>query len=240
MKRARLLALAIMAMFILGAVAAAAASAESVEILPVPTEAAPLKFESKQLGTKGLLEGEVAGSAIECSGGTSKGEFTSANLGLGSITFTGCKSQLNGAKCESLGLGVAGSIVVKVDWHLVDVLLPAGHPLPALMLGIAAILLVLLHVTCGAALLILVGVAINSGVLGEFFKVAESGVKTKTGELNFVQSKGVQEVKECDFDKKFCEGRTFGLYIELGKGREKGGEESANEVTFEKEAAFDY
>jgi hypothetical protein len=80
--------------------------------------------------------------------------------------------------------------------------------------------------------------------MGEFVKMAASGTKTKTGEVNFETTKGVQEVKECDFDKAFCfkeaTHKTFGLYLELGKGREKAGLQLAAEVTLQKEAAFDY
>ncbi len=108
------------------------------------------------------------------------------------------------------------------------------------MLGLAVILLELLHVECGAALLILLGAA----VIGEFNQGAESGAKTKQGTVLFEQTKGVQKVKECDLDKAFCEpgGKkaTFGLYLELGKGREKGGIKQEDKITLAKEAAFDY
>jgi hypothetical protein len=235
MKRLRLLGLAILAIFALSAIAAATASAENVEVLPVPTKTEPLKFTSK--GPAGKLEGEQAGSAIECKEVTNKGEITSANLGVGTLIFTGCKSALNGAKCRSLPETTTnGTIELKVDIHLIDVLLLKPEPAPELMLGLAIILLELLHVTCSATELILIG----GIIIGEFNKFAESGVKTKEGTVNFEQTKGVQKVKECDFDKAFCSGKTFGLYVELGKGREKGGIEQEDTITLEKEAAFDY
>jgi hypothetical protein len=234
MKRLRLLGLAILAILALSAIAAATASAENVEVLPVPTKTAPVKFTSK--GPAGKLEGELAGSAINCTGLTNKGEITSANLGVATLTFTGCKSELNGSKCESLPQNKPGTIELTVDVHFVDVLLPKGEPAPELMLGIAVILLELLHVQCGGTLLILIG----GIVIGEFTKIAESGVKTTEGTVNFEQTKGVQKVKECNLDKAFCSGKTFGLYVELGKGREKGGEAQEDTITLEKEAAFDY
>jgi hypothetical protein len=234
MRRFKSISLAILATLALSAITAATASAENVEVLPVPTEKAPLKFTSK--GPAGLLEGEVAGSVIECSEVTNKGEITSANLGVATLTITGCKSALNGTKCKTLSQATNGTIELKVDIHLVDVLLPKGEPAPELMLGTAAILLELLHVECSATLLLLLG-----GVLmGEFNKAAESGVKTKEGTLNFEQTKGVQKVKECNLDKAFCSGKTFGLYLEGGKGREKSGIREEDTITLEKEAAFDY
>ncbi len=242
MKRLKLLGIAILAIFALGAIAAATASAENVEILPTPTKAEPLEFKSVNVKeVKSILTGEKAGSAIECEESTSTGEMTSTNLGVGEIDFHGCKSELNGSKCSSLG-DEGGLILLPIDWHAVDVLLPAGEPAPELMLGFVAILLELLHVECGT-LLILVGAA----VIGEFGQFTKSGALTKSGTILFAEStKGVQKVKECDLDKAFCSGKTFGLYIELGKGREKGGETSEDEVTleattkFKEGAAFDY
>jgi len=230
MKRVRLIGLAIMAMLVLSAVAAATASAENVETLPVPTSKAPLTFSSKNNNEKNVLEGEVAGSAIECKTSTSSGELTSAALGTGTITFAGCKSAISGAKCNSLS-DSAGTILVTVGWHLVALKISS-----VLRLAIVATLVGLLHVECGATLLILVG----NNVIGLFTKVAASGVETETGEVAFTQTKGVQELKTCELDKAFCSGKTFGLYAELGKGREKAGEQSEDTITLGKKAAFDY
>jgi hypothetical protein len=207
------------------------------EILPVPSKASPLKFTSKSDNEKNFLEAEVAGSAIECKEATSESEFTSANSGTGEIDLHSCKSALNGAKCKTLGGSEAGVIVANVGWSLVDVLLPKGEPSPELMLVLAAVLPAsLVHIECSATLLVLLG----SIVLGEFTKLAESGLKTKEGVVTFAQTKGVQKVKECLYEEKFCSGKTFGLYVELGKGTEKAGEQSEDTLTFEKEAAFDY
>ena len=234
MKRLRSFGLVIVSGLVLSALASASASAENVEVLPVPTKTAPLKFTGK--GGAGQIEGEVAGSALECKEVTGKGEITSANLGVGTTVLTGCKSALSGAKCESLPKVAAGTIEFKGDIHLVAVLLPKGEPAPELMLGTAGSMEELLHIECGAALLVLAG----GTVIGEATKVAASGVPTKeiTGVL--AESKGVQKIKECDLDKAFCSGKTFGLYLELGKGREKAGLASEGTTTLEKEAAFDY
>jgi hypothetical protein len=231
--------LVILAAFALSAIVATTASAlENIEVLPNPTKTTPLNFESK--GPAGELEGEQAGSAIECKESTGKGEITSTNLGVATETFTGCKSAISGSKCESLPKETPGTVEVKERFHLVDVLLPKGEPAPELMLGVVDILSELLHIECGAAILVLIG----NDVLGEFSNGAESGVKTKEGTVDFQQTKGVQRVKECDLDKAFClEGsthKTFGLYIELGKGREKAGWDQEETITLEKEAAFDY
>jgi hypothetical protein len=231
--------LTILATLALSAIAVATASAlENVEVLPSPTKTTPLKFTAK--GLAGDLEGEQSGSAIECKEVSVPGEFTSTNLGVATLTMTGCKSPLNGAKCESLPEDKAGTLELKADVHLVDVLLPAGEPLPELMLGVAVILLELLHVQCGVSLLLLIGGAI----IGEFNKSAASGEKTKEGTVDFEQTKGVQKVKECDLDKAFCfektTHKTFGLYTEAGKGREKSGIKQEGAITLEKEAAFDY
>ncbi len=93
MRRFQTIGLAILAVLALSAITAATASAlENVEVLPNPTKTAPLTFESD--GPAGVLEGEQAGSPIECGGGVkNKGEITSANLGVATLTFTGLQIQ---------------------------------------------------------------------------------------------------------------------------------------------------
>ncbi len=122
MMRLKPISLAILAVLALSVSTATTASAENVEVLPNPTKTAPLTFESD--GPAGELAGEQAGSVISCAKVQGKGEITSANLGVGTDTFTGCKSGLSGAKCESLPKVAAGTIEVKEKFHLVDVLLP--------------------------------------------------------------------------------------------------------------------
>ena len=91
MQRIKVLALALVATLILGAVAVASASA-ATEILPTPTTAAPLTFTDTQVG-EGTLE-TLAGSALKCKAGTSTGSFTTATLGTFAVDFKECTGPL--------------------------------------------------------------------------------------------------------------------------------------------------
>jgi hypothetical protein len=233
MTRPRILGIALVASFALGGVSTATATAETPEVLPVPTESSPLHFTEEQPATEWV--GEQKGALFECKSGTFAGVLTSATLGTGVFTFTGCKSPINGAKCNSLG-DPAGTILIAAGIHIVTVLLPKGEPAPELMAGWLILLINRLHVECGAALLLLIG----NSVLAEFTKLAGSGTKTKEATATFSDSKGIQAIKECLTPKALCSGRTFGLDDEAGEGDEKAGQASEDKLTFENEVAFDY
>ena len=233
MHRFKLLGLALMAVFALGAVASSSALAENPEILPNPTALAPLTFTAEGTATS-VLAPSVGKRSIECEKILAKGEFTSARLGKTTIDFHNCKSE--GVKCWSLGdetspLGNKSVILVdNADIHLVDIL-----PLSTLALGAAVILLSELHLECQGGLLVLIKGTVIGEVIGP-----KTEVKTKTGELSFKQSKGVQAIKKCDLTKEFCEGKEYNLLTNFGAGFEQSGEEAKATVTFNKEAAFDF
>jgi len=234
MTRPRILGVALVASFALGGISTSTAVAETPEVLPVPTESSPLNFTEEQGATEWVGE-QAKGPIFECKSGTFAGVLTSATLGSGVFTFTGCKSPLNGAKCNSLG-DAAGTILIAAGIHIVTVLLKKGEPAPELMAGWLILLANRLHVECGAALLLLIG----NNVLAEFTKLAGSGTKTKEATATFSESGGVQSVKECLTPKTLCSERTFGLNDEAGKGDEKAGQASEDKLVFEKEVAFDY
>ncbi len=136
MKQLRLLGLALMAVFALGAVASAVASADVSGILFLAGEEGPFAFSAKG-GAAKLATAEKKVS-LECTEVTGEGESLKEEagskkhykLGTGSVTFKGCKEK----KGESLGAcnteGAAKeTLVVPFDWHIYDAL--AGTTLKA-------------------------------------------------------------------------------------------------------------
>jgi hypothetical protein len=99
MQRIKVVALALMAMLVVGALAVASASA-ATEVLPTPTTAAPLTFTDAQVG-EGRLE-TLAGSIVKCLAGTSTGSFTSVTLGTFTVAFKECTGPL-GSICTGTG-----------------------------------------------------------------------------------------------------------------------------------------
>jgi len=221
MKRIRLLGLALIALFALGAFASAGAFAGNPEILPKPTEKAPLTFTSTAGKTELKTTKDVE---TVCQKAKNTGEFTSQDLGTVTIKFEECKAEPG--KCNSPGQA-AGVILIEGDVHLVDVL-PAG----TLDLGVA----ITPHqdgnpkedvsYTCGgiAKTLILgtvIGVADNAAgaLLKDLEKFKETKVLWKQN-----ASLGEQEIKECDLLTAFCEPggvkKKFLLEADFGKGHE--------------------
>jgi hypothetical protein len=147
MHRFRILGVALMAVFVLGAVASATASAVGVEILPLK--------EEKWTGVsgKGSLEVLKKAEFIECAKDKSEGTFE-ANKPLGKfhIDFEGCKASKAGVACT--GLGEASGVILTLGTaHLVFDKLGAGAAL-----GVGLLLLPeSTHFTCLIPLFLVTG-----------------------------------------------------------------------------------
>jgi len=129
MKQLRLLGLALMAVFALGAFASAVASADTAGILFLAGEAGPFGMSitggASKLATKGgalTIEcGEVTGTATSVA--EEEGSKTHYKLGTGTVTFKKCKEK----KGESVGAcnttgDAAETILVPFDWHVFNAL----------------------------------------------------------------------------------------------------------------------
>ncbi len=109
MRRLKVLGLAAIAVFVLGAIAAAAASAAAVEL---PTFTAKTTFK----GTSGKGKLNLTGAEIKCESATNEGSPTSKRLGKFTIDFKSCT--LGGKECHSEG-DAEGIILVGGEYHLV-------------------------------------------------------------------------------------------------------------------------
>jgi hypothetical protein len=218
MKRIRLLGLALIAVFALGALASASAFAENPEILPVPTETSPAKFTATLSATKLVVTKEKV--EVECKKGKAKGSFTTQDAGTVDVTFEECKGLVgtNSAVCTSSG-AAEGSILTEGTVQLVDIL-PAG----TLELGVwikpneDGSPATDLHFKCGAV----AEFVVLGSVIGK--TNAKDLVKIKETTLTYEQStRGEQAIKSCMFLKALCinaEGKEniFMLETEFGKG----------------------
>jgi hypothetical protein len=224
MRQLKLLGVALTVIFALTAVAVTtAAFAEQPEILST----LPAKFTGS--GGTGKLE-FTKGKKIECKTLTGSGEFTSVNLGIGTIDFHECIGESTSVECHSLG-DKEGLILFGGDIHIVDL---GGTSLP---LGIVVILLSELHVECTGGILFLV--KSDNGLIGEVTGIT-SGVKAKTAKVKFESTAGTQKIKTCTQEKTFCEGKEFLLLGNVGKGFELVGVTGEGQITFEKEGIVDF
>ena len=114
MQRFRIIGLAILAIFAIGAVASATASAEELRLLPLGTATNPVKFNvSSGAGKLGSAVAEV-----KCKKDTGTGETTSARLGKFRVTFEECKSTATGEPaCRGLS-DLPGNITAEGEFHL--------------------------------------------------------------------------------------------------------------------------
>jgi hypothetical protein len=147
MQRFRILGVALMAVFVLGAVVSATASAE-VQVLPLGTE-------EKWTGESGSGSLEVLKKEdkVECAKDKSEGTFE-ANKPLGKvhIDFEGCKTSKTKVSCT--GLGEAKEVILTLGTtHLVFDKLGAGAEL-----GVGVLFLIEpTHFTCLIALIVVEG-----------------------------------------------------------------------------------
>lgn len=96
MKRMRIIGLALVAVFALGAVASASASAAELEWTVHPDKITEAKAGAGELLTVGKRD-------IKCTGGSTTGEITGALTSTAkAITYTGCEStKFGGKKCQN-------------------------------------------------------------------------------------------------------------------------------------------
>lgn len=237
MRRIRLLGLALTAIFALGVVGASSAMAEEAgnpQILPAPTAAEPLTFTVT--GTNPFLETSAKGE-IKCEkveGLLATSSFTSRRLGTVDLHF-GTNCLLNKTtKCKAEG-DVNGTILLKADIHLVDVLPVSGE----LRLGLEILPLeVPYKITCGIGKVEVTGSAIG-------LATAKTGVELEETEVKFEQSTaGMQTLTKCDLTKEFCEpggvAKNFLLEAEAGKGKELAAEVATVKVHFDKKITLDF
>jgi hypothetical protein len=169
MRKLRMLGVVLVALFVVGAVAAATSSAVLPISLPLATSANPVKFTDKSgAGTFRTLGGTViTGTSDE-----STGEYLSTALGEFDILFLGVTS--SGLSCTGLSDTVTGSILVLGTFHLVYLLwLTAKH------VGVA-FLLNEVHFTCGGLVLARVRGCLIGLILPVNTPVATTGHYTVT------------------------------------------------------------
>jgi hypothetical protein len=169
MRKLRMLGVALVALFVVGAVAAATSSAVLPISLPLATSANPVKFIDKSgRGTFRTLSGTVVNATSD----ESTGEYLSTALGEFDVLFLGATS--SGLSCTGLPDTVTGSILTLGTFHLVYLLwLTAKH------VGVA-FLLNEVHFTCGGLVLVRVRGCVIGLLLPVNTPVATTGHYTVT------------------------------------------------------------
>ncbi len=149
MKRIRLLGVVLMAVFVLGAIAATTASAAEVtKILPEPTKEKPLKVKSKS-GSGTLLT--VGGSEAKCEKAKGTSEFTTPNLGTFHTEFEGCKIKapiVKTAPCTGVGDKKEVILLLGTVHYVLALLMTKGTE--TTLVAALAFLFEELHFTCEA------------------------------------------------------------------------------------------
>jgi hypothetical protein len=131
MKRFRLIGLALVAVFALGAMLAASAFA-----LPefLPSTRANLAFNGNLDSGKAILENSM-GTQVECTSAPGSGGLETDTLGTFKIAFEGCES--TGFKCKTTGGSVNGQILSEGSFHYVYDTLGTGETLGIAILFLA-------------------------------------------------------------------------------------------------------
>lgn len=198
-------------------------------VLPEPTSLSPLRFTTATTATVSIENANTG--LLECSSGTSQGEFTSKRLGTITVEFKGCAWKT--FKCTSKGSASGVILFSNANLHLV-----------ALKVGgvLRAALVITLPSPVGIE-----GCWLGAEFRGSLIGLIEgvtSGAETKLFTLLFHRSLAKQELKECDLDKEFClTGEThkkFLLETFTGSGFVEMGVERHDSVTLEKTAIFDF
>jgi hypothetical protein len=230
MKRIKLLGLALLAVFAMGAIAAQGAMAETEPtILP---STFPIEFTSESKGSASLVG---AGGTVTCPSATNKGSFTSANGGTISIDFKGCKKE----STACTGAGEATEVILTSgNFQLVDVL-PSG----TLELGIKVEPKEgtenKVTFKCGFITVV---------VLGSVIGLAENEKEGKLGSLEkgkhfylvFSGTGTKQAIKTCDFPESACKGKTIELKSTFGFGEGESAENATALILFTKEVEFHF
>src|ERR1700730_6729458 len=230
MRLLKLLSVALMVSFTLGAVVSATASAEEIGVLPTPVG---FTSEGDNSNTAVHTFETTKGSKLACKKLTDKGEMKTDLEGTVTITFEECES--SGAKCKTEG-DVAGTLLFPVIILAVAIALDAKME-SKLSPGMVIKLKEDLKIACGILKIELLGAS-----LGGLYKTLEGGAfksleKFKTAFLVFNQEKGMQLFETCAVDFKSCqEGKIqYKLEGNFGKGEELLALSSDDVITFAKE-----
>lgn len=205
MRKARILGLALMAIFALGAVTATTALAkEPSGLLFLPGQTGPVTFKGSSTTAEPLLKVEkdrVACTSLEFSGslGKEKNELEHATLGSLTVTYTGCKETEKVSKCSSenaKGEKDPAETILQLeagtDAHTVSLENAKGELAPGLLVGLLSVEGKPLTLNCGL---------IKVEVLGSAFlevKGAKEGTDVET-----VEVKPNPEAK-CDKEDALC------------------------------------
>ena len=236
MRLLKLLSVALMVSFTLGAVVSATASAEEIGVLPTPVG---FTSEGDNSNTFVHTFETTKGGKIECNTLTNKGEMKTDLEGKVTIDYEK-NCALSGSKCSTAG-DAAGTLLFPVLILAVDIGLNAKME-SVLSPGAVVKLKEDLKIKCGILQIEVLGAVLGGlykSLGGEEFKSLE---KTKTAFLVFNQEKGMQLFETCVVDFKNCEeGKIkYKLEANFGKGEELAGELSDDVITFAKEVEFHF
>jgi hypothetical protein len=209
MKRVRLLGIAILAIFAVGAVAAATASATEAGLLYLESSKTAFSFT----GTGGAGELKLGENSVKCEKLEATGASTETKhvtLGTGSITFKGCKLEKEKVKtaCNTEG-DVKETVLVPIDFHLFNAL--EGTKLQA---GLAVLILnPNLKIKCAAGVTIVevrgwtFGLVLTTNLTSDVEKVEAhffaAGETCDTGETFCENIKKNKELLESNLSGKF-------------------------------------
>jgi hypothetical protein len=193
MKRLRIIGLALLALFALGAASATTASAEEGFL--------PLKLKKIQvLASKVLVQTTGGGTATHCLKLTGTGEFTSDSHGKGTLDFDEC--EVFGTGLAAFSLGDKETTIVKEALILLTVLfLICLIDSAALLFGIliepidpitGKPTVVHIHVKALGDLL-----EVTGAIIGHILPNAKEGKKLKLWVVDFGGLKGTGNVAEC-------------------------------------------
>jgi hypothetical protein len=164
-----MLGVALLALFVVAAVAAATSSAVLPVALPLATSANPVKGIGK--GAGGTFQ-TLGGTVVTATSDEATGEFLSTALGESDLLILGATS--SGFACTGLPDTVSGSILMKTTFHLVYLLaLSAKH------VGVAS-LMTEIHFTCAGIILVRIRGCVISLILPVNTSVAATGHYTAT------------------------------------------------------------
>jgi hypothetical protein len=215
----RYLGVGVLVALVLGVFGASAALAvEAPEILPNPTEAAPVKFSAAGPGGKLI----TAKAEISCTAVKGSGSFNAARSGSVEIKFTGCKSK--GVACKTTG-AAGEEIIVPGTATLVDL-----EKSSLLLLGVL-ITFSEFEITCTGFKIKVKGAVIGEAN-AEMFAAGTVGlVLLEKFKVTWASTKEVQTIKTCHLTKATCEGKTYLIEANFGTAFEEAGLSQEAEIT---------
>jgi len=212
MHRFRILGVAILAIFAIGAVASATASAEELRLLPLGTTTNPVKFNV----TSGAGELVSGASKLVCQKDKGTGEATSARLGKFRVTFEECKEEALKVSCRGLA-DLPGNITAEGEFHLRRLLGTEQKHI------VVFFLLPNVHASCSIVLIKL------SGCLAGLIKPINELKKELA--IGIEVSAGKQVILEADTDGELTGMETCGpLKVARNEGTAENGTESTVET----------